>query len=148
MRFRLFVMDMSCAQIFLRRHSRHFSVSLPVQTSHLSNYLRLYYPHCSQSRSQSFDLQHHMTRFCLRLEGSCTCEKMVVHEVQVGGTLQPQGIESPSPGTECHSVLFYTSNDTKRSNTLRAIIDWTIPITKLSRSGAARYSRKIIRLLN
>lgn len=58
------------------------------------------HPRCSHSCSTSINLQSHMARHHVRLEGSSACESTVVHEVQVKTVGQKQSIKSASSGTK------------------------------------------------
>lgn len=85
---------------------------------------------------------------CERLKSTRACEVTVVHEVQVGSTVQQQSNKTTFPCTQPELLRVYRFNDTERRDILCATLVCAIPITELFRGGAKQYVRKVIDLLH
>lgn len=61
---------------------------------------------------------------------------LVIPEIQAKSVVKQQTIKSTLYVIELDSVPSYTSNDTKRNDTLCAVLSWAIIIKEPFRSGA------------
>lgn len=80
----------------------------------------------------------------MRLEGHGAGGVMTMHEVQAGSPVQQQSIKSTIIAMELGVVLFHSSNDTKRSETMCAVFNWAFLVIELFKSGAQWYAKKVV----
>lgn len=62
--------------------------------------------------------------------------------------MQHGSINSAMNHLEPTILPFYRSDDTKRSETMSAVLDWSFPALEVLKSGAEWFAKKVVELLH
>lgn len=106
------------------------------------------HPHCTYLSTSSCNLHHHMASHRVKLERQDTDEATVKSVVQTVNRVQQPSIEIPVIAIEPEPVLSYRFDDTKQSETISAVLDWTFSTMELFKRSAERYAKTIVELLH